>query len=97
MKKFIEKKLQDWEPHQIYQTGKGNYDMVIRFGKINQGFIITKTGTIIADVHNGYAVINEVKKPVWKILGYSSKLTFMNDGINVLSKQFAQEHFGPGR
>lgn len=97
-KKEISKALNEWEPHQIYHNGKGKYDMVIRFGKINKGFILSKSdGHVVAEIDKGYATVNSTKQPVWKLLGYSSKNTMSNAGISEIAKEFVKDTYKKGR
>jgi hypothetical protein len=96
-KKFIEKELYGWKPHQIYQTGKGEFDLVIRYGKINKGFIVTKDGKVVAESNLGYAKINGVRSPIWKLLGYKSSDAMFKSGIDQVAKQFTDDLFRKGR
>jgi hypothetical protein len=96
-KKSIEKALYDWKPHQIYQIGKNEFDLVLRYGKINKGFIVTKQGKIVAETNKGYATINKVKSPTWKLLGYKSSDEMFKSGIDQVAKQFTNDLFQKGR
>jgi len=95
--KVIEKELYNWKPHQIYQTGKGKFDLVIRYGKVNKGFIVTKQGRIVAEANKGHATINGVKSPIWKLLGYKSSDAMFKTGIDQVVKQFTDDLFQKGR
>lgn len=89
--------FQRWKPHQLYHKGKGQYDAVFRFGNINKAHVVTKDGAIIAEIKKGYATINGVRQPLWKVLGYKSKPAFFKADDDQLVHQFTSETFGRGR